>query len=195
METGDTTVLMVLATGMGAQPQAVDFSSWADVFPAANILRRGEWQRSGAQWVRRFTLIAFDSANLELPALKVRLQDGKILETNVLKLSVFPTRASREIRDMAKIRDIRWEPESWLDYWPWGAGLLSALLLLVWWLRKNQHKPLPIVVQAVPEAPPPSASELALQKISQLQQKQLWKNGELKVHYAELSLIDRKSVV
>jgi len=191
IETGDTTGLLILVSGLNTEPKEVDFSPWASVFPATNIIGKSNWRRSGTQWTRRFTLIAFDSATLNLPPLNVRVATGKPLETNELTLTVFPTRAGREITDMAKIRDIRREPVSWMDYWPWGLGALAAFSLLFWWLRKNRRKPQPMVVQTTPEPPPVSPSELALRQLSQLQQKQLWKNGQAKEHYAELSLILR----
>ncbi|MDO8365392.1 MAG: hypothetical protein Q7T20_01260 [Saprospiraceae bacterium] len=192
IETGDTTGLLILVSDLNSEPKDVDFSPWADVFPAANIIGRSNWRRSGAQWMRRFTLIAFDSATLKLPPLNVRVATGKPLETNELTLTVYPTRSGREITDMAKIRDIRREPKSWVDYLLWVAGVLAVLLLILWWLRKDQRKPQPMVVQSDPPPPPVSPSELALQQLSQLQKKQLWKNGQAKEHYAELSLILRE---
>jgi hypothetical protein len=193
IETGDTAVLLILISGLNSQPKDLDFGPWSTVLPPANIIRRSEWKRSGTQWIRSFTLIAFDSATLELPPLRVRLLSGTFLETNPLKLTVFPTRGGREITDMAKIRDIRREPETWLDYWPWLLGALLTLGAMVWWLRKNRQKPKVLIPQTAP-APPPilSSSEQALQKLTQLKQKQLWKNGQTKEHYAELSLILRE---
>jgi len=192
IETGDTTGLLILVSGLNSAPKDVDFSPWAAVLPVSNIIGRSDWRRSGTQWTRRFTLIAFDSARLELPPLNVRVASGKPLETNELTLTVFPTRTGREITDMAKIRDIRREPESWLDYWPWAIGVLTGLILLVWRLGKRKAKPEPVVSQITSELPLVSATEMALQKLSQLQQKQLWKNGQTKEHYAELSLILRE---
>jgi hypothetical protein len=193
IETGDTVVLLMLISGLNSQPKDVDFGPWSNILPPANIIRRSEWKRSGTQWIRSFTLIAFDSATLELPPLRVRLLSGTSLETNPLKLTVFPTRGGREITDMAKIRDIRREPETWLDYWPWLLGALVALGAMVWWLRKNRQKSQILIPQTAP-APPPmlSSSEQALQKLANLKQKQLWKNGQTKEHYAELSLILRE---
>jgi hypothetical protein len=191
IETGDTTALIVLVSGLNKAPKDVDFVSWASIFPASNIIGRSDWTRSGAQWIRRFTLIAFDSARLELPALSVQVASGKPLITNELTLNVYPTRAGREITDMAKIRDIRREPESWLDYWPWAAGVLACLILWVGWMRKKRVHP-PVVVIQNTASPTLSARELALEKLTQLQQKQLWKTGALKEHYAELSMILRE---
>lgn len=191
IETGDTTGLLILVSGLNAAPKDVDFSPWASIFPVSNIIGRSEWYKSGAQWTRRFTLIAFDSATLELPPLYVRVAAGKPLETNALTLTVFPTRAGREISEMAAIREIRREPESYLDFWPWAAGILAGLISLVWWIRIKQRKVLPAVVPNEMVLPPVSATEMALQQLSELQQKQLWRNGQLKEHYAELSLILR----
>ena len=192
IETGDTTVLLILVSGLNSEPKDVDFSPWVSIFPAANIIGRSDWRRSGAQWTKRFTLIAFDSATLELPPLFVQQTTGKPLITNELVLTVFPTRSGREIADMLKIRDIRREPVSWMDYWPYGAGALAILGLLVWWLRKSRRKLQPVNIIAVPDQPLVSPSEKALQQLTQLRQKQLWKNGQMKEHYAEISLILRE---
>ena len=192
IETGDTTTLLIFVSGLNSEPKEVDFMAWASVLPATNILHRSAWRRSGSQWMRRFTLIAFDSASLELPPLQVRLASGSPLETNKLKLTVFPTPGGREITDMAKIRDIRREAGSWLDYWPWGAGILLLLSLTGWWFWKKSRKPLPLQSPNQDNTPPVSASEKALQQLDELQQKRLWKQEQTKEHYAAFSLILRE---
>jgi len=192
IETGDTTTLLILVTGLNSEPKEVDFNAWASVLPATNILHRSAWRRSGNQWMRRFTLIAFDSTSLELPPLQVQRTSGNPLETNKLKLTVFPTPGGREITDMAKIRDIRREPETWLDYWPWAAGILLLLGLAGWWFWKNSRKPVPLQAPNQEIAPTVSASEKALQQLDELQQKQLWTQDQTKEHYASLSLILRE---
>jgi hypothetical protein len=194
IETGDTTVLLLFVNGSNAEPGDVDFFPWSDHIPAQNILRRGAWKRSGAQWIRRFTIIAFDSASFKLPPLKVKLSTGTVLETNGVSLLVFPTPVGRELTDMAKIRDIWREPESWVDYWLYGAGVLALLLTLVWWWWKNRRKPVqvPVAVQApTPEPAPQTAAEEAIAKLLSLQSKQHWKHNRVKEHYVDFSLIVR----
>ncbi|MCC7466645.1 MAG: hypothetical protein IT261_10260 [Saprospiraceae bacterium] len=195
METGDTTVLLLFLNGTNTEPGEVDFFPWSDQIPAQNIIKRSSWKRSGAQWMRRFTLIAFDSASLKLPPLKVRLSNGTMLETNTVQLLVFPTAGGRELTDMASIRDIRRESSSWIDYWLYGAGGLALLLTLVWWWWKNRRLPRPVEVPRELSVPPPapkSASDEALSRLNTLLHKQYWKHDRVKDHYTEFSLILRE---
>lgn len=192
VEIGDTTSLFVLVSGVSAEPKDVDFSAWASVFPTANIIARSGWRRSGQQWARRFTLVAFDSATLQLPPLTVRLAIGNPLKTNALKLNVRPTLGSTELADMETIRDIRREPVSWMDYWYWAAGALFLTILLIWAVRRADKRPQPLVAPPPASQPPVSSHELALRQLDELRRKQLWKNGFAKEHYAELSLIARE---
>lgn len=191
VETGDTFQLTVIVSAVSTQPKDIDFASWVNVFPSTNILSRSDWRRSGAQWIRQFTLIAFDSAALELPPLTVMVAVGQPLVTNPLSLKVFPTRGSG-LDEMAPIRELYREPVSWLDYWPWGAGFL-ALLALVWmFLRRIRPRPQPVPPPVVLAPPPVSASETALKKLRELEAQQLWKNDQVKEHYAAVSLIVRE---
>jgi hypothetical protein len=195
LETGDTTVLLFFVNGSNAEPGEVDFFAWSDQIPAQNILRRTPWKRSGAQWSKRFTIIAFDSANLKLPPLKVKLPNSTVLETNSLSLMVFPTPGGRDITDMAKIRDISREPGSWVDFWLYAAGGLAFMLTLIWWWWKNRKKSAPIPVSEplpTPSSIPMSASEEALTRLNALLHKKYWKQDRVKDHYTEFSLIVRE---
>lgn len=194
IETGDTTALLIFVTGINTAPRDVDFKAWAGVFPPGNVIRKSEWRRSGAQWTRRYTLIAFDSAQLALPPLPVLIATGKLLNTNALTLKVFPTRAGRSLTDMAPIRDIRRQPRSWLDYWAWMAGGALVCVLLGYFLWRNRRpvqRPLPVVAPEIPVVQP---NERALEQLSQLQQKQGWKKGQLQAHYTTFGVILREYV-
>ena len=193
VEAGDTFSLRVLISGVRVAPKRVSFAAWHDHFPAENIRSRSEWSRSGAQWVQQFTLIAFDSATLELPPLSVQLHLDDTVQTNSLQLNVRAPSAAAELRDMETIRDIRREPTYWYDYWPWGLAVLLPALLAVWYFRRRQKRPLPAI--AAPVAPGPAdlpPHELALQKLAALEQQQLWQNDQTGAYYAGLSLIVRE---
>lgn len=191
IETGDTTTLTVIVSGLRTRPGDVDFISWKTAFPLTNIRASSDWRQSGAQWIRQYTLIAFDSASLELPALSVLTGVGKPLNTNTLNLDIIPA-AGGEISDMAPLRDIYREPVSWTDYWPWALGALAVLVLVIVYFRRKPKKA-GTVAPPVPVSPPQiSATETALQKLNALESRQLWKNGQEKEHHTELSIIVRE---
>lgn len=192
IEAGDTFVLRVMVGGVSAKPGKVDFSPWRDLLPADNILSKSDWTRTGGRWVSQFTWIAFDSAGLELPPLNIVLKAGDTLRSNPLKLTVKPTYTTADLEEAEDIRDIQREPGSWMDYWPWAAGALLLLLLMMWLLRRKKPKPVAVVQVPSPPSPAIPPHQLALQKLAVLEQKQLWKQGNLEPFYAELSLIVRE---
>lgn len=193
VETGDTFSLRVLVTGVAVAPKRVSFAAWQNQLPTDNILSRSEWTRSGAQWVQHFALIAFDSAVWQLPPLTVHLHLGDTVQTNPLELSVTPTRAGADLGDMDSIRDIRREPTLWMDYWPWALGALALLLLFTWYLRRRPKRTKRPAAASVPPPPaPPPVRDIALQKLTALEQQQLWQQGQLIEYYARLSIIVRE---
>jgi hypothetical protein len=189
VETGDTFQLRVLVSGTASQPAEVDFTAWEPWLPVDNRLQDYRWQRSGTQWVRRFTLIALDSMTAYLPPLSIRLSAGDSLLTNPVQLTVRPMPAGTELPDLSGIRDIRREPVHWTDYWPLAAALLILAGALWWYLRRK--KPAPV---AIPLSPPPPmpAHEKALAALDLLEQKQLLKKGQVSVYYESLDLITRR---
>ncbi len=192
VETGDTFRLRILVSGTSVQPGQVDFGPWAADLPAKNILAHSGWHKSGPQWVQNFTLIAFDSATLDLPPLSVRLHLGETALTNPLRLQVVPTAAKADVNTMAPIRDIQRSMIHWQDYWPWALGGLALLLITRRLLRRKKKVPAPAVVVAPPEPPQTPVHAEALQKITLLERKRLWEKDQVKEHYAEFSMILRE---
>lgn len=193
IEAGDTTSLWIMVSGVQAEPGQVDFGTWANLIPSANILDRSDWRRSEKQWVRRYTLISFDSATLELPPATVRLSIGDPVATNSLRLTVLPVPDADALEDMEVIRDIRREPTDWTDYWLWGAGMLVLFILIVWVIRKMTKRPAPTVAIA----PPPPVQRItpyehALKQLDELKRSKAWKQGGYKDYYTALDLIFRE---
>jgi hypothetical protein len=195
IETGDTFNLKILVSGTNVAPGTVSFQRWAAQIPLNNFLRISDWRRSGQQWQKTATLIVFDSLKTELPPLYVRTHLGDSVPTNAVQLTVLPTPATAELSDMEPIREIRREPTSWTDYWPQMLLGLAALGGLFWWYRKKNQSGKPKIIAtapAPPAAPPPAAQEIALRRLAQLEQQQLWKTGNWYAHFTEISLITRE---
>ena len=193
VETGDTFSLRVFVTGTNSEPQAVDFKPWAAVFQGNNVLSHSGWRRSGTQWVQQFTLICFDSVQMELPPLQIKSHLNEIITTNPLQLDVFPTTASAEIGDMDTIREIVREPVNWMDFWPWYVGALVLLLVAVRYLRKPKRPKPQVQQQAVtPVAPVIPIHIAALQHLEELEKQKAWTKGPIKAYYAEISMIMRE---
>ncbi|MBK7937556.1 MAG: hypothetical protein IPJ82_10875 [Lewinellaceae bacterium] len=195
IEAGDTTSLSIFVSGAGKEPGKVNFESWSNWVPAANILtRNGAWRRSGQQWVRKYTLIVFDSATLELPPLTIHLPGSNALKTNPLQLNVVPASGEAEMENMETIRDIRREPVVWMDYWPWVVAALLLLAITVWLIRKSARRrpKLQVLPPPPPTVAPVSPYEHALKQLDELKRRKAWKQEEEKEYYAALSLVVRE---
>ncbi len=188
LETGHPMTLHL--TAIGSKPEGVDFSAWDSLVPADNRLRQSVWELREGRWVKDMTFTIFDSAQLILPALKVKLANGANTETNPLVLTVYPTQVPNN--QLLDIKDIRREKAEWLDYWPLFAALAGLILLavLAWWFLRKP-KPQPEIVSRTIQLSP---AELALKKLDVLEQQQFWLHGpaQLKVHYSELTHIARE---
>lgn len=190
VETGNPFALHLTVPGWQAQPESVDFSAWASVIPAENILAQSGWQNRDGRWQNDLTLIVFDSAEHLLPPLSINLADGNRLPTNPLELRVLPTPSPDELAELHDIRDIRRELANWHDFWlPFAliAGGVLLLALAVWWflLRKKKSG---LQGERRLRLPP---HELALRQLDELERQQYWQQGHFKAYYSDLTHIAR----
>lgn len=191
VETGDTFGLRILVTGTSVAPRGIDFSAWKGLLPPENVLSQSAWTRSGGRWMRQITLVAFDSATLQLPPLTVRNHLGESVLTNALQLTVYPTPAN--VDNAALIRDIRREPSQWTDYWLEALTVLLVLALGIWYFRRQKPKPVAVAAPvASPAAPLKPPHEIALEKLATLEAQAPWKHGLVEQFYADLSMIVRE---
>lgn len=191
VETGNPFVLHISVPQDYGQPEQIDFSAWDTLLPTKNIINQTGWQQENGRWVQHFTLLAFDSAQLELPPLGLHFAGGDFLQTNALSLNVLPTPAPDDPADMQEIKDIYREPRNWLDfltpYWPIAAGVL-LLALAIWWFLFRKQKTGLETERMIRQAP----HELALRKLAELERRRYWQQGQLKTYYSELSHIARE---
>lgn len=188
IETGDTFVLRILVSGTEARPDRADFSPWSRWIPAENVLRSGQWTRSGAQWINNYTLIVFDSFHTTLPPLPVRLLSGDSAMTNPVQLAVRATSAPDNPADMDPIRGLQEETIKWTDWMLLGLVVAVVAGGVTLWRRRR------MLPRQAPPAPanvtPPvrlSPEEVALKKLQALAHPKAIE--AVKPFYAELSLI------
>lgn len=191
VETGNPFVLHLSVPGHLGQPSNVDFSPWETLLPTQNILGATGWQNRNDRWTNDISLITFDSAQLWLPPLGISLSDGTIVQTNPLELNVLPTPAPDELAEMHSIKDIRLEQANWTDFLlPFGiiGAAVLVLALAVWWflLRKKKSG---LMGERVLRLPP---HQLALRQLAELERRQYWQQGAIKIYYSELSRIVRE---
>ncbi len=137
------------------------------------------------------TFTILDSGTFVVPPIAVNFDHNRrnsTLETNDLLINVY-TPAIDSLA-LAPIKPIIKEPMNWRDALPLVIGALIAALvsgLIVYFIRRRKKV----------EAPPPPvriipAHEKALQKLNELQDKELWQKGEVKAYQSELTYIIRE---
>ncbi|MCC6412676.1 MAG: hypothetical protein IT270_13515, partial [Saprospiraceae bacterium] len=193
VETGDDFAFELSVSGRAGEPDSVAWQAWAHVLPKDNRISESGWTFNTAnrKWENKFTFITFDSMEVQLPPLPIRIKGGKLVYTNSVKITVIPTPSPEDPADMLDIRDIRREPSHWTDYLPWilaVAGIILAALLFWWWQASRKKKRVAPVIREIILAP----HEAALRQLDELEAQELWQKGQIKAYYDGLSTIVRR---
>ncbi len=198
--TGDSAILRL--TAKIPRGAAISEPQWPlpPNFSAFEVLRNKPWDTLSAEGQnlvlqRDFVLIAWDSANVQVPpvSLTYRLpgrDTAQTLRSRPLRLSIsFPPVEKGE--ELKPIRPIFREPPLWSDFLK--PYMLIPLFLLLWlavvlWRRYSQRK-IPEVIHEVPPLPP---DEYALQQLELIEQNAWWKTGRVKDFHLALSHVLRE---
>lgn len=136
-------------------------------------------------------ITSFDSGYYVIPPYPILINNDTI-ETDALLLEV----QSVEVDTSKAIFDIKQplsEPFSivdWLkDNWVWLTAILLAAIG-IFFLIKYLKREKPVLTTEKP-APKIPAHVIALNQLKELQEKQLWQNGKIKVYHSEISEILR----
>ena len=138
---------------------------------------------------QRLLITSFDTGYVSIPPLPITFTDAMGLADTVytddLLLTVNGAVVSAE-EDILPIKPILEEPRNLLDYW-WVVALLGVGVLIfgVREYRRRQTKLPP----AAP--PPPPAHVRALTELDELEQRNLWQNGQTDTYYVVLTRILR----
>jgi len=173
---------------------SVDLSP-LDTMKAFEIVKEQDWRKSAIDeqtyYKKELTITSFDSGYYYVPALRVDFENNnrKISRsTQQIQLAVItPQIDSLSIRP---IKDIIAEPITLEDFYPYlytFGGLLIFCLGGYFIYNRINNKP----VEEVYVAPKP-AHQIALDKLKDLQSKQLWQTGQIKEYQSELTYIVRE---
>lgn len=135
---------------------------------------------------KKYVLTSFDSGRYTIPKQQV-LINNKAFFTDSLLVSVATVKVDTLKQQMFPIKAIKSEPKTFDDYKPmlWWIILILVLIAtaLYFIFRKKEKIEVPIVVVA--------PIQEALQRLKELDQKQLLQQNKIKIYYTELTDIVR----
>ena len=139
------------------------------------------------KFVKKYILTSFDSGQYVIPRQLVLINSNKHLTDSIL-INVATVKVDTTKQNLFPIKSIKNQPVIFDDYknYLWiGLALLAFILGLIWYyfIRKKREE------QAIENRIPPY--ELAMQRLGELDGKQLWQNDKVKLYYIELTEIIR----
>lgn len=147
--------------------------------------------------IQTLILTSFDSGYYAVPPFKFILNgdSSKAVETEPILFTVnsVPVDTTIAIKDIKPPMDV---PFSWKELLPYiygglaGLAALAGLIYLIMYLvKKNKKKPIPVVT-----APKIPAHVIAIEQLKKLREEKLWQNGKLKEYHSGLSDIIRQYI-
>ena len=141
-----------------------------------------------------YTLSLYDSAEVTIPAIPIEYiksgeSEPRILETNPVTITVHTI----EVDPSADIRDVKEPVKIPFDWVFWGLIILACLILAVLAFlcyKYYKSKQISTEQKIVKIVEPPH--KIALRQLSELEEKKLWQQGNIKDYHSEITFIIRK---
>lgn len=139
------------------------------------------------KFIKKYLLTSFDSGSYVIPRQQV-LINNKIFKIDSLLINVATVKVDTLKQGLFPIKAVKTQPIIWDDYknYVWIAlgilVLIIAIILYVVYRKKNEGTP-------IEERIPPY--DLAMQRLGQLDKKELWQHDKVKQYYVELTDIVR----
>lgn len=135
-------------------------------------------------------ITSWDSGYWAIPPFKF-VVNGDTLETEAFLFEVrtVPVDTSMDFREIVEIETLPFSTVHWLKQnWPWiagSAGLLLALVALVFWLKRPKETVKEVEVPTVP------LHVRTLTALEEVESRKLWQKGHVKLYYSEVTDILR----
>ncbi|MDJ0645080.1 MAG: hypothetical protein QNJ57_03770 [Flavobacteriaceae bacterium] len=136
--------------------------------------------------IKKYVLTSFDSGQYVLPQQRISIWSQQYL-TDSLVIDVATVAVDTTKQAMFPIKAIQREPYTFQDFKKYLWWLIAALLLiaLILYLRSRRKRTPEEIAAAIPPY------QLALQRLTELDAKQLWQRNKVKQYYVELTDIVR----
>ena len=135
---------------------------------------------------KKYVLTSFDSGQYIVPRQQVLINNQQFL-TDSLLLNVATVKVDTTKQKMFLIKSIKREPKTYDDYkhlWWWAIPILLLFAIILYFIfRKKKQKAIPKVYIA--------PIQEALQRLKELDEKQLLQQNKIKIYYSELTNIVR----
>ncbi len=135
---------------------------------------------------KRYVLTSFDSGQYTIPKQQV-LINNKSFYTDSLLVSVATVKVDTLKQQMFPIKAIKSEPKTFDDYKPmlwWILLILAIIATALYFIFRKKEKKEEVVVFVAP-------IQEALQRLKELDEKQLLQQNKIKIYYSELTDIVR----
>ena len=157
-----------------------------DSFARVEVIESFDIDTLKNRLIKKYALTSFDSGRYVIPRQRVFIWSQEYL-TDSLMIDVNTVAVDTTKQQMYTIKSIQNEPYTFDDFKSYLWWLLGALLLigiiLYFVLRKKETK------EEIEAKIPPY--QLALKRLSELDEKQLWQKNKIKQYYVELTDIVR----
>jgi len=176
---------------------------WAtipDTFNTLEVREKGKIdtlkQGGITTYKQRITITGFDSGIFKIPSFYFTVQPNSgtpytvqsdSFQITVQTLAVDTTKAFKGIKEIIQVKS------SWLDYIWYIVGAIILIILVVFialYFIKNRKVQLPVG----PKEPEETFYDKALRQLTELEQKHMWQNGQVKQYYIELTDILRSYI-
>ena len=142
------------------------------------------------KFVKKYLLTSFDSGNYVIPRQQV-LINNKIYKTDSLLINVATVKVDTLKQGLFPIKAVQTQPIIWDDYknYVWIAlGILALIIaIILYFVYRKKKETIPIEDRIPPY-------DLAMQRLNQLDKKELWQHDKVKQYYVELTDIIRSYI-
>ena len=149
------------------------------------IIKASEIDTSNGIISQQFIITAWDSGSYYIPP--ITFSANNITEGLLINVQTILLKEGAELKDIKQPMDA---PIGWSDIWPWLLVLL--FLSIVFYILKKyifKKKESPKIIKEKTLIP---ADVIALKKLSELENANVWQEGKIKKYHSALSEITRK---